>query len=105
MGIGGEKALSEVLAYDINEAKPHPLTSEHDPAYFAKLAKYPTPGLVNPVRKIVFTIKSKDQGWGGEPGTRHTYKSSWTWFEAGLERFDANQKCEFPAYQHGKEFP
>ncbi|KAF7552431.1 hypothetical protein G7046_g7410 [Stylonectria norvegica] len=86
--------LIEELAYDMTEAKPYPLGKEHDPSYFAKLVDYPTPKLIRPVRKIVFSIRSKDQGWGGDPGHRGTYDGSWTWFEAGLERFDAEQTCD-----------
>lgn len=94
VGVDGRQNLAETLAYDLNEAKPVPLGREHEAAYFAKLADYPTPRLVNPVRKIVFSVKSKDQGWGGNREHKGTYKSSWTWFEAGLERFDADQTCE-----------
>ncbi|KAL2133857.1 hypothetical protein VTI74DRAFT_1529 [Chaetomium olivicolor] len=43
--------------------------------------------LEHPCRRIVFSIRSHDQGWGGEPGTRGTYDRSWTWFEVGLERW------------------
>jgi len=42
-----------------------------------------------PCRKIVFTIKSHDQGWGGPPGCRGTYKGSSTWFDVGLETLSA----------------
>ncbi|KAF4455605.1 hypothetical protein F53441_2129 [Fusarium austroafricanum] len=93
-GIQGQKALAEVLAYDLNEAKPQPLKKEHDASYFAKLADYPTPKLLHPVRKVVFSIRSKDQGWGGEAENRHTYNGAWTWFEAGLEKFDEEQICD-----------
>lgn len=82
----------------MNEAKPLPYNEEndHDPNLFKRLAENPSPKLVHPVRKIVFTIKSKDQGWVGGQSIQHktTYKSSWTWFEAGLERFDSKQHCE-----------
>jgi len=37
---------------------------------------------LNPVRKIVFTITSKDQGWSSYPECYGTYENSWTWFEA-----------------------
>jgi len=46
------------------------------------------PRVEHPCRKIVFTIKSKDQGWGGGAG-RGTYNESFTWFDAGLERVSA----------------
>lgn len=39
-----------------------------------------------PCRKIVFTLKSHDQGWGGQREQRGTYKGSYTWFEVGQER-------------------
>ncbi|KAG5952893.1 hypothetical protein E4U57_005767 [Claviceps arundinis] len=92
-GIDGQDSLSQELAYDTHDAKTLPLQSDCDPSYFSRLAKYPTPRLVNPARKIVFKMKSRDQGWGGEPDLKGTYKASWTWFEAGLERFDSEAKC------------
>ncbi|KAG5992287.1 hypothetical protein E4U54_003698 [Claviceps lovelessii] len=92
-GIDGQDSLSKELAYDTRDAKPLPHKSDCDPSYFSKLAKYPTPRLLNPARKVVFKIKSHDQGWGGEVDKRGTYKASWTWFEAGLERFDSEAIC------------
>ncbi|KAH7126371.1 hypothetical protein B0J13DRAFT_565390 [Dactylonectria estremocensis] len=89
-----DKELAEVLAWDRNEAKPVPLGKEHDPEYFKRLVNYPTPKLIRPVRKVVFSIRSADQGWGGEHGNKGTYQGSWTWFEAGLERFDADTTCD-----------
>lgn len=50
--------------------------------------------LANPCRKIVFTIESRDQGWGGEPEHRETYRGSWTWFEAGIERLEKDSSCK-----------
>lgn len=50
----------------------------------------PTDTLEHPCRKIVFTMKSRDQGWGGHHQDKGTYRGSWTWFEAGKERFDKN---------------
>jgi hypothetical protein len=44
-----------------------------------------------PCRKIVFTIKSHDQGWGGPAGCRGTYKGSSTWFDVGLETLSATR--------------
>ncbi|KAL1986914.1 hypothetical protein VTN96DRAFT_5331 [Rasamsonia emersonii] len=37
---------------------------------------------IHPCRKIVFSISSHDQGWGGERGCQGTYKGSYTWFDA-----------------------
>ncbi|RKF63725.1 hypothetical protein OnM2_023007 [Erysiphe neolycopersici] len=38
-----------------------------------------------PCRKIVFTLQSHDQGWGGIAGCRGTYRNSFTWFDIGKE--------------------
>lgn len=35
-------------------------------------------------------MRSRDQGWGGRPQDRGSYRGSWTWFEAGKERFEKN---------------
>ncbi|PFH61502.1 hypothetical protein XA68_17159 [Ophiocordyceps unilateralis] len=89
----GDARLAEELVYDSSEARPLPLAKEHDAAFFARLANYSTPRLANPARKIVFTIRSHDQGWGNSDDD-DPYASSWTWFEAGLERLDALQECD-----------
>ncbi|KAF9879501.1 hypothetical protein CkaCkLH20_03044 [Colletotrichum karsti] len=52
------------------------------------------PALKHPVRKIVFKLRSKDQGWGGTHADKGSYRGSWTWFEAGLEKFDEDRKCD-----------
>lgn len=101
-GIDGQDSLSEELAYDTRSAKPLPRKTDCDASYFSKLAKYPTPRLLNPVRKIVFRIKSRDQGWGGEVDKKGTYKGSWTWFEAGLERFDSEATCRSTLLNRGR---
>ena len=64
MGLPDEKDVAEEMAWHMNEAKPQPLGREHDAQFFEKLPHYPTPKLVSPVRKIVFSIRSADQGWG-----------------------------------------
>ncbi|PQE33660.1 ankyrin repeat protein [Rutstroemia sp. NJR-2017a WRK4] len=47
----------------------------------------------HPCRKIVFKIKSRDQGWGGLPENKGTYKGSSTWFDAGIERMSATREA------------
>lgn len=42
----------------------------------------------HPCRKVVFTIKSHDQGWGGDRSHKGTYRGSFTWFQAGVERLE-----------------
>ena len=46
------------------------------------------PPLEFPARRVVWIIKSHDQGFSGEaPNTKGTYAYSWTGFDAGVERF------------------
>ncbi|KAL9611418.1 MAG: hypothetical protein Q9167_003924 [Letrouitia subvulpina] len=33
------------------------------------------------LRKIVFTFRSKDQGWSSYPADHGTFRGSWTWFQ------------------------
>jgi hypothetical protein len=40
----------------------------------------------HPCRKIVFTIRSHDQGWANDVENRGTYNASFTWFDIGLEK-------------------
>ena len=46
---------------------------------------------VCPVRKIVSTTTSKDQGWSDSPG-KGTYAGSFTWFDIGHQRVGAQVK-------------
>lgn len=48
-------------------------------------------------------MRSRDQGWGGHPNDRGSYRGSWTWFEAGKERFDKN--ATYPKDAPEKEAP
>lgn len=53
----------------------------------------------HPCRKIVFTLKSHDQGWADDISNKGTYVSSWTWFDVGLEKmitFDESELNKFP---------
>lgn len=93
-GLTEKKNLAEELAYDTNLPRPWPLEREHERSFFAELADYPTPRLVHPVRKIVFNIRSKDQGGSGRSTESGPFHNSWTWFDAGLERFDAAKECK-----------
>jgi hypothetical protein len=48
------------------------------------------PRFDNPCRKVVFTIKSRDQGWGsGRRPNQGIYEHSWSWFDVGIERLEA----------------
>jgi len=37
---------------------------------------------LHPIRRIDFTIESRDQGWSSFPNDHGTERNSWTWFEA-----------------------
>lgn len=58
------------------------------------ISKWKAPGLLRgnrTCRKIVFTIRSHDQGWGGDAGHKGTFTGSYTWFDVGKERLMAVQ--------------
>lgn len=38
-----------------------------------------------PLRRLVITTNSKDQGWSSYPGDQGTRRNSWTWFELTLD--------------------
>ncbi|KAK4168767.1 hypothetical protein QBC43DRAFT_309654 [Cladorrhinum sp. PSN259] len=66
---------------------------------FQDLTASPTTSVAHPCRRIVFTISSHDQGWGGrwaDDDENGPYNESWTWFEAGLERFCREENYEKP---------
>lgn len=65
--------------------------SEYSSEQFQEWIGGPTNTVLHPCRKIAFTIHSHDQGYSNERADRGTYHGSWTWFEAGLERFDKNR--------------
>ncbi|KAI0124688.1 hypothetical protein BJ170DRAFT_634669 [Xylariales sp. AK1849] len=71
------------------QSLPAELQAEHPPEKLQAFADEPMPTLEHPCRKIVFNIQSNDQGWGGDHRDRGLFRHSWTWFDAGLERFDA----------------
>ncbi|KAL2268843.1 hypothetical protein VTJ83DRAFT_3689 [Remersonia thermophila] len=66
---------------------PRPPGQDFSADDFQKVMGAPTSLLAHPCRRLVFTFRSHDQGWGGDPDCRGTYRRSWTWFEVGLERW------------------
>ncbi|KAI1163528.1 hypothetical protein F5B18DRAFT_319421 [Nemania serpens] len=64
------------------------LDEEYPRKELERFVEGPLSTLEHPFRKIVFDIVSRDQGWGGDVQSRRTYQSSWTWFDAGIDRFD-----------------
>ncbi|KAK1763564.1 hypothetical protein QBC33DRAFT_549332 [Phialemonium atrogriseum] len=89
LGFARHPAGADPQAWAEEEPKPIQLQKEHPREKLQDLAKCPLTLVEHPCRKIVFTIHSRDQGWGGNVQDHGTYKSSFTWFDAGLERFEA----------------
>jgi hypothetical protein len=84
-------------------APPLPLQAEYSHEELERYRDGKVPAtLTNPCRKIVFHFESNDQGWGGAPGDKGTYSGSWTWFDAGLERFDAQPLTPEPQGGEGE---
>jgi hypothetical protein len=82
----------------ISKDIPHSVTREVVD-YWAKEA---APRGEFPCRKVVFTIKSHDQGWGGPAGCKGTYRGSSTWFDVGLETIIATRDSESPQFSNAK---
>lgn len=53
-------------------------------------------GRLHPVRKVVFTITSKDQGWADDPTFNGTYEQSYSWFEAVTRGRDVTEQNSHP---------
>lgn len=57
-----------------------------------RLTSASLPRTKHPCRKIVFKLKSHDQGWGGTHSNKGTYRGSYAWFDTGLERISASRE-------------
>ena len=55
--------------------------------------------LIPKLRVLVYALKSRDQGWSSYPEHHGTYNASWTWFEAGLTRFEG----QIPRIEESRE--
>ncbi|CAI4211400.1 unnamed protein product [Parascedosporium putredinis] len=84
--IGFRNPLTDRYSTD-EKIPPGEIRNECELKHFEKYLGEAMPPLKNPVRKVVFTLKSRDQGWGGGP-SHGMYEGSYTWFEAGVEKFD-----------------
>ena len=51
------------------------------------------------LRRISFILRSKDQGWSSYPNDRGTFRNSWTWFEARIERSEVGS----PEHAQGQD--
>ena len=61
-----------------------------------KESSMPDTKLEFPCRKIVFTIRSHDQGWGGEHHHKGTFQGSFTWFDIGLQKLQGVDILQIP---------
>ncbi|KAM0277499.1 hypothetical protein ACHAQH_005777 [Verticillium albo-atrum] len=84
-------AVADLNTWNSRPAPTQPLTRAASPEQLMKVVKT-APALTNPVRKVVFKLRSSDQGWGGERENHGTFQRSWTWFEAGLEKIEASDE-------------
>ncbi|TGJ84877.1 hypothetical protein E0Z10_g3884 [Xylaria hypoxylon] len=75
-------------------APTYKLVEEYPREELERFVEGPPSTLEHPFRKIVFDIVSRDQGWSHELDTHHTFRSSWTWFDAGIDRFDKGHTSE-----------
>ncbi|KAI4153308.1 MAG: hypothetical protein LQ340_002388, partial [Diploschistes diacapsis] len=59
------------------------------------------PALEYPTRRVIWTIRSHDQGFSGEAAhTKGTYTYSYTGFDPGVERFHPAQGAESTPHNH-----
>jgi ankyrin repeat protein len=104
----GDRLPTELISYilDLSEfwivnKRQHAellMVTEEPAAAIVYLRSAPIVGrLLEPVKRIVFTIKSHDQGWSSDTAHHGTYDSSCTWFEAfrqeGEEELVASNKA------------
>ncbi|KAI1460149.1 hypothetical protein F4805DRAFT_418303 [Annulohypoxylon moriforme] len=75
------------------ESAPKQLKKEYAESDLKELIGGPLSALEHPFRKVVFDIVSCDQGWSSDNIHHGQYAGSYTWFDAGLERFDQENEC------------
>ena len=49
---------------------------------------------LHPVRRVVFTISSRDQGWSDYRASHGTYNDSWSWFEAEVLNWGPDSEAD-----------
>ncbi|EAW15119.1 uncharacterized protein ACLA_057750 [Aspergillus clavatus NRRL 1] len=58
---------------------------------------------IHPCRKIIFTIKSHDQGWGGGPRGDTPFHGSYTWFDTEVIHTASRHDSDETGGQQGAE--
>ena len=56
------------------------------------------------IRRLVFTFRSKDQGWSSYGEDHGSYRNSWTWFEAGLRKLAGEENALSPMDQPERRY-
>ncbi|ETS04719.1 hypothetical protein M419DRAFT_73431 [Trichoderma reesei RUT C-30] len=95
-----DEYISNGRSYETATIPPIPIGKACDREYFQSLIRNP-PTQPHPVRKIVFRIVSHDQGWTSDDQSPGPFIVARTWFDAGIERFDASHSCKF--HNHSEE--
>ncbi|KAI1434821.1 hypothetical protein GGR50DRAFT_377946 [Xylaria sp. CBS 124048] len=93
LGLTAWQSSNDTRALWLKQAPPRKLVEEYSRKEFENFIDGPLLGLAHPFRKVVFDIVSRDQGWGGGGASRNSFRSSWTWFDAGIDRFDKGHTC------------
>ncbi|KAI1337144.1 hypothetical protein F5Y15DRAFT_391551 [Xylariaceae sp. FL0016] len=76
------------------QAAPRHLEEEYTREELEHLIEGPKSTLEHPIRKVVFQITSRDQGHGGNHEDHNTFRHSFTWFDAGIDRFDKTHQVD-----------
>ncbi|KAI1263866.1 hypothetical protein F5Y18DRAFT_118446 [Xylariaceae sp. FL1019] len=76
-----------------SEAPPRRLGAEYSRPELERFVEGPPSSLEHPFRKVVFDITSHDQGWSAEVADHNTFRPAYTWFDAGVDRFDKSHAC------------
>ncbi|RFU78511.1 hypothetical protein TARUN_3758 [Trichoderma arundinaceum] len=88
---GGDGDRSHGLAYPTTSIDPLPIDRPCDREFFQNLIRNASTHS-QPARKVVFRFRSHDQGWTTDERTG-PFITAKTWFDAGIERFDAGHTC------------
>lgn len=90
---GGDDSSARGEEFSTTVPDPLPVFKEFDRDFFQRAIKNAST-FSNPARKIVFRIRSHDQGWTTDevPGM---FIAAKTWFDAGIERFDASNSSKY----------
>ncbi|MCJ1465745.1 hypothetical protein MMC07_004364 [Pseudocyphellaria aurata] len=73
-----------IMTWNDNIIEPTPVPYTEDSRILLRTPPL-TARSVSLLRKVVFTMRSHDQGWSSYPTNHGTYENTWTWFDAAVE--------------------